>query len=106
MAGNYILATESSLHAGCGEIRASHLMLHPDGSYDQVHELLNGAIIRVPAKRWTYHNHNLHLAEFRLVSNDSLHLAENGADADLRADPTRPPIIFLPNSKCYYSGPK
>jgi hypothetical protein len=105
MAGPYVLLVNESHHR-CGELRSSHLVLHPDGSYDQVHELLDGSVTRTFAKRWTYQKHVLHLAEFRLLSNDSLRIGENGVDADLQADPARPPVILLPNSKCYYSGPK
>jgi hypothetical protein len=88
------------------DIRSSHLVLKPDGTYDQTHELSNGEIVRINGEHWTYSRHTIQLRNFHVSLRQEPQMDKNGADVSLKADPSRPPFISLPNSKCYYGGPK
>ena len=107
--GPYVLDhrdTGTLTNCELGDVRSSHLVLYPDGTYDQIHEMTNGETSKLKGERWTYSGGVAHLKNFQLVMNGSLHMASVGADADLKADPVRPPILLIPSSHCYYTGPK
>jgi hypothetical protein len=88
------------------DIRFSHLVLKPDGTYDQTHELTNGEIFYINGEHWTYSRNTIHLRNFHVSLRQELEVEKTGTDVSLKADPSRPPFISLPNSKCYYGGPK
>jgi hypothetical protein len=89
---------------GCDStaIHKSHLQLKSDGTYDQHHELKNGQVIDVMGQRWRFHSGAVELEGFRLDGTGE----HKATTVRVKADPRRPPYIKLPNSNCYYTGPK
>jgi hypothetical protein len=88
-------------------IISSHVRLYPNGKYDQYHQLLNGETVRIDGELWSYSGGAIVLKNFRIViMNSEPQVGERPADIRLKADPSRPPTLRLPNSNCYYTGPK
>ena len=92
------------VESGCDSttIHKSHLLLKSDGTYDQHHELKNGQVIDVVGQRWRFHNGVVELDGFRLDGTGE----HKPTIVRVEADARRPPYIKLPNSNCYYTGPK
>jgi hypothetical protein len=89
------------------DIVSSHVRLYPHGLYDQYHQFKNGETVRANGEHWSYSRGEVLLKNFRVVVvNSEPHMAEGAEDVRLKADPSRPPSLRLPNSSCYYSGPK
>ena len=104
MVGPYTLVRADDCKAI--DIRSSHLVLKSDGTYDQTHELTNGEIFHVNGEHWTYSQRTIYLKNFHISLRQGPLLDKNGTDVSLKAHPSRPPFISLPNSTCYYGGPK
>ena len=107
MAGPYVLASQTEQGCDAGGVRSSHLVLRLDGTYDQIHQLTNGSEVRDMHKRWSYDGSTVHLNNFRVVVVTGMpQLTQAGVDANLVAIRSRPRAILLPNSNCFYGGPK
>src|SRR6266496_1297714 len=87
------------------ELKLSHLVLHADGTYDQRHQLVNGEILEVVGRRWSYSRKIVKLEDFRIATKPDLRLTPEGAEVQLNAVTSHPHALTFPNSRCFYEGP-
>jgi hypothetical protein len=103
MVGSYTLANYDNCRIT--GVRASHLVLYPDGTYDQNHEFETGEQLRVRGEHWSYRRGSVRLNNFHLDPNQA-QLRDAGADVCLQAQTARPSTMTFPDSARSYMGAK
>ncbi len=87
-------------------LKLSRLVLHPDGTYDQHHELINGKIIDVTSQHWSFSRRTVKPDNFRIVTKPKLTISELGMQTSFQAVTSHPQMLVFPGSQCIYDGPK
>jgi hypothetical protein len=88
------------------ELKLSRLVLHPDRTYDQHHEPVNGKIVDITGQHWSFSRRTVKLDNFRIVTKPNLRISEQGTQTSFQAVTSHPQTLAFPGSRCVYQGPK